>query len=92
MAGARKAAVYVTVGEETFAPGDTIPGDVADLIDNPAVWGEEDKGYGDMKVAELKAEIDQRNDGRDPASYIADDGNKADLVAALEADDAAASV
>lgn len=96
MAGGRKVAVYTTVGETTYAPGDVVPADVVDLIDNPAVWGDDedgDKSYGDLKVGELKDEISKRNEGRDPegAGYISSDGVKADLVAALEADDAAAS-
>lgn len=88
MAGGRKPAVYVTVGETTYAPGETIPADVVELIDNPAVWG---KSYSDLDVAGLKAEIDQRNEGRDPegAGWISSDGKKADLIAALEADDEA---
>ena len=36
---------------------------------------------------DLKAEIAARNDGRDDSEKIPTDGNKADLVAALEADD-----
>jgi hypothetical protein len=95
MASGRKVAVYTTVGDVTYAPGDVVPADVVELIDNPAVWGDDsgDTGYADMKVDELKAEINSRNEGRDPegAGFISSDGKKADLVAALEADDAAAS-
>ena len=40
-----------------------------------------------MKVADLRALIEDRNDGRDEDDLIPDDGNKADLIAALEADD-----
>lgn len=47
------------------------------------------EGYSAMKVADLRAEIDRRNDGRDEADLLSTDGKKADLVAALEADDAA---
>ena len=43
--------------------------------------------YDDMRVADLKALIGERNEGRDEADLIPDDGVKADLVAALEADD-----
>lgn len=50
-----------------------------------------DTGYDDLKVDELKAEIDSRNDGRDEGDLISTDGKKADLIAALEADDAANS-
>ena len=44
-------------------------------------------GYAAMKVADLKAEIGRRNEGRDDADRLPDDGRKADLVAVLEADD-----
>lgn len=44
-------------------------------------------GYGSMTVSELKAEIAARNEGRDEADLVPDEGKKADLVAALEADD-----
>lgn len=46
-----------------------------------------DTAYAGQKVAELKAEIERRNEGRDEADLIPSDGKKADLVAALEADD-----
>jgi len=45
------------------------------------------KGYADQRVDDLKAEIDSRNEGRDEADLIPATGVKADLVAALEADD-----
>jgi len=45
--------------------------------------------YSSMKVAELRAEIERRNAGRDEADLLPVEGRKADLVAALEADDAA---
>jgi hypothetical protein len=44
-------------------------------------------GYEAMKVADLRAEIARRNEGRDEADRLPDDGRKADLIAALEADD-----
>lgn len=52
--------------------------------------GREDAdGYAGLKVGELKDEIDRRNDQRgDEATQISKAGKKADLVAALEADDA----
>jgi hypothetical protein len=43
--------------------------------------------YSSMKVDELKAEIESRNEGRDYADLLSLDGKKADLVAALDADD-----
>jgi hypothetical protein len=45
-------------------------------------------GHNALKVPELKAEIEKRNEGRDEADLISAEGNKADLVAALDADDA----
>lgn len=46
--------------------------------------------YEDWKVAELQVEIDRRNEGRDPdgGDFLDRKGNKSDLAAALEADDA----
>lgn len=43
--------------------------------------------YEDQKVGDLKAEIAQRNQGRDEADQIPAAGNKPDLIAALTADD-----
>lgn len=45
--------------------------------------------YSAMKVADLKAIIAERNADRDEVDRISVDGKKRDLVAALEADDAA---
>jgi hypothetical protein len=45
------------------------------------------EGYEAMKVAELKAEIERRNEDRDEVDLIPVDGKKADLVAALQLDD-----
>ena len=45
--------------------------------------------YEAMTVAELKAEIAFRNEGRTDADRLSTDGVKADLVAALVADDEA---
>lgn len=52
---------------------------------------DEDEGYSDWSVKELKAEIDSRNEDRDEDDQIVPEepGNKAELVAALEADDEA---
>lgn len=47
-------------------------------------------GYAAMKVADLQAEVERRNEGRDEADRLSPEGKKADLVAVLEADDAAA--
>jgi hypothetical protein len=45
------------------------------------------EGYGAFKVADLRAEIERRNADRDEGDRLPVDGKKADLVAALEADD-----
>ena len=46
--------------------------------------------YADLKAPDLKAEIERRNDGREDDAKITPAGKKnADLIAALEADDAA---
>jgi hypothetical protein len=47
--------------------------------------------HSSMKVDELKAEIESRNEGRDEADLLSLEGKKADLVATLAADDAASS-
>lgn len=47
----------------------------------------EAEGYEAQTVEELKAEITSRNEGRDDADHIPVSGKKADLIAALEADD-----
>lgn len=46
------------------------------------------EGYESLKVADLKAEIESRNEGREEADLLSAEGKKADLIAALEADDA----
>lgn len=45
--------------------------------------------HASKNVADLKAEIDRRNEGRDETDLLSVEGNKADLVATLDADDAA---
>ncbi|MEU7677874.1 SAP domain-containing protein, partial [Micromonospora taraxaci] len=45
------------------------------------------EGYEAMKVADLKAEIERRNQGRDEAGRVSSEGRKPDLIAALKADD-----
>lgn len=47
------------------------------------------EGYEAMTVPKLKAEIERRNEGRDEPRLVPTEGKKADLIAALEADDAA---
>jgi hypothetical protein len=45
--------------------------------------------YAPMKVGELKAEIESRNEGRDEADLLSLEGKKADIIAVLDADDSA---
>ena len=84
-----------------IAAGDEVPAWASKQIVNPKAWGgdppEPEKtdadgepaaeGYESKTVAELRAEIKARNEGRDDESRVSGDGNKADLIAALEADD-----
>jgi hypothetical protein len=42
-----------------------------------------------LKVADLKAEIARRNEGREPDALLSAEGTKPELVAVLDADDAA---
>lgn len=46
-----------------------------------------DGGFATWKVDDLRSEIARRNEGRDDTALIPTEGKKADLVAALEADD-----
>lgn len=84
-----------------FGPGEVPPKWAAEQITNPDVWaddtsaqaeGEEPEkpaGYGSWKKADLEAEVAKRNEGRDDDDLVVVEapGNKAELVAALEADD-----
>jgi hypothetical protein len=93
--------VNVTVGDTTYPAGVPLPKDVAKLVTNPKVFGGdpsgqvEDKGtevsvYADLKGPDLKAEIERRNADRADDAKITVVGKKnADMIAALEADDAA---
>ena len=76
-------------GEVTFIEaGSDAPEWAADMLDEHAVddsGGE--GGYESMTVADLRAEIESRNEGREEVDLIPSDGKKADLVAALDADD-----
>lgn len=46
------------------------------------------EGYAALKVSDLKAAIDSRNEGRDESDFIVPEGSKKeDLIKALEADD-----
>jgi hypothetical protein len=65
-------------GNNPLPPGEYVPPE-----QEPSV-------YDSWKVPDLKAEIDRRNADRDPGgdTYLDGSGLKADLVAALDADDA----
>lgn len=47
------------------------------------------QGYAGQKVSELREEIGRRNEGRDEDGLLSTEGNKAALIATLEADDGA---
>ena len=84
-----------------IAAGDDVPAWASKQIVNPKAWDSDApeaektdadgepaaEGYESKTVAELRAEIKARNEGRDDESRVSADGNKADLIAALEADD-----
>ncbi len=98
-----KLASYVHIGGQVYGPDSKVPADVAAQITNPKAWeggkvpstsksaDSDDAGYSKLKVEDLKAEIEQRNEGREDDAKVSTEGVKADLVAALEADDAAQS-
>jgi len=67
--------------------GDAVPEWAADLVGEHLLRAAE-VSYASKRVADLRDEIESRNEGRDEPDQIPLDGNKADLVAALEADDA----
>lgn len=78
-------------GEPTVLVADSeLPSWATELVGEHVLTDDEPGGYGSMKVDELKAEIDSRNEGREEADLIPSDGRKADLIAALEADDESA--
>ncbi len=71
----------------TVRAGEAVPGWATDLIGEHLVEDGDEGGYDSLKVDDLKAEIARRNEDREEADLISDEGKKADLVAALEADD-----
>lgn len=83
-----------------ISPAGTVVSVADDKADRLAAWGfkpygesESGKvaeGYSALKVADLKAEIERRNEGREGDALLSVEGKKADLIAILEADDAAA--
>lgn len=90
----RKLAVNVTTPDETgrmvtYMAGDSLSGDVAKAVTAKGVWADDADGsdYGSQQKEDLQAEADKR--GLE-VQGSGKDGNvvKADLVSALEADDA----
>lgn len=95
-----------TVGELQFSKG-VAEGDVTDSelayfrasgygieeSDGKSAAGDGDGpvAYEDQKVADLKAEIERRNEDRDEDAHLPKSGTKAELIAVLEADDAETS-
>lgn len=82
----------VLVGSLIYPAGSDLPNDLVDQVDSDDVFAggrpSTHASYGDLKVDELKQLIAGRNEGREEADLISDEGKKADLVAVLEADDA----
>lgn len=87
-----------------FGPEDEVPDEYAEKIGDHAWVDEPDvaprgrqsdtdgQSYEKLTVNKLKAEIDDRNEDREPENQIVPDSQlKADLIAALEFDDAAQS-
>lgn len=60
-----------------------------DIVPDEFDADDEDEPYEGVKVADLKSEIEKRNEGREDADKIspAEPGNRPELVAALVADD-----
>lgn len=73
---------------EFLAEGSTLPEWAEGLVGDHVLDRDEPVGHDAMKVDDLKAAIDERNEGRDESDVIVPDGTrKADLIAALVADD-----
>jgi hypothetical protein len=96
--------VQAVIGDRVlhFYKGDVLPGGIsAESLQNLKELGfvestgakasddDEKAGYDSLKVDELKEEIERRNSDREDDAKLPTDGKKAELVAALEADDAA---
>lgn len=79
--------MVVSVADEKasrFGSGWTREGDAPATPDDEVTGA---GGYADTKVDDLKAEIERRNEGRGDADRLSTTGVKADLIAALQADD-----
>lgn len=79
------AVTVVNAGEEAPGWAESQIGD--HLKGEGSTSKDEATGHAALKVSELREEIERRNEGREEVDWIPSDGNKADLVAALEADD-----
>ena len=73
--------------EETVTESEPDAATETDEAESDAPEAEPVTDYEAMTVVSLKAEIKARNEARDEADQVPADGNKADLIAALEADD-----
>lgn len=71
---------------EVLLAGQDVPVWAEDLIGDHLLE-EGETGYGSMKVADLKAEIEKRNVDREDDAKLPTEGKKADLIEVLEADD-----
>lgn len=103
MGKTKKLAANVAVNGTMYGPDypkNKVTADVAEQITNPKAWGEgveedtgsdEPKSLDDMTSAELKAEIDSRNEGREDDAKLSKAGNKTELLETLKADDLAAA-
>ena len=93
------AVVQVTVGGRVHqvARGADLPAGVApETVQRLVAKGlieeyAQPSGYAELTVDELKALIEQRNEGREESEQLPAKGKKSDLIAALEADDEANS-
>lgn len=80
----------VVAGGVVYPAGTAATPELEKRVINPAHWSgaEEPTGYEALTVEQLKAEIDKRNKGRDDDARLTKTGTKAELVTALESDDA----
>jgi hypothetical protein len=83
----------VVAHPDTGAPtvllkGDDVPDWAKGLVGNHLVDVVDVDDYDSLTVPDLRAEIDKRNADREDDAKLSTQGNKPDLVATLEADDA----
>lgn len=82
--------VPVVTGDVPAPATETSAGDGTPAEDTPARDAADVPDYESMTVIALRALIRERNAGRDAAAQIPAEGSKADLITALETDDAGA--